>query len=79
MTLAHAALGAAFLKHIVQILALKQITCCASLEISQKVPMAAAEPTPSIRTLRPKVKREAYAGLKSAAIEVNAVWSFATG
>src|ERR1035438_3914568 len=51
--------------------------CCASLEISQKVLMAAAEPAPSIRTLRLKVKREAYAWLKSAATEVNAVWNFA--
>jgi molybdopterin-binding protein len=76
-TLARAALGPAFLKHIVQILALKQIKCCASLEISQKVLMAAAEPATSIRTLRLKVKREAYAWLKSAAIEVNAVWNFA--
>jgi IS605 OrfB family transposase len=39
--------------------------------------MAAAELVPSIRTLRLKVKREAYAWLKSAAIEVNAVWNFA--
>src|ERR1022692_3042888 len=77
MTLAHAALGPAFLKHIVQILALKQKTCCASLENLQKVTMAVAEPATSIRTLRLKVKREAYAWLKSAAIEVNAVWNFA--
>src|SRR5271166_100825 len=77
MSLAHAVLGPAFLKHIVQILALKQITCCASLGHLQMVPMAAAEPAPSIRTLRLKVKREAYAWLKSAAIEVNAVWNFA--
>ncbi len=39
--------------------------------------MAAAESAPSIRTLRLKVKREAYAWLNAAAIEVNAVWNFA--
>jgi hypothetical protein len=32
---------------------------------------------PSIRTLRLKVKREAYAWLNAAAIEVNDVWNFA--
>ena len=39
--------------------------------------MTAAETIPSIRTLRLKVKRGAHAWLKSAAIEVNAVWNFA--
>lgn len=39
--------------------------------------MTAAEPAPSIRTLRLKVKREAYAWLNAAAIEVNTVWNFA--
>src|SRR5579862_780812 len=33
--------------------------------------------TSSIRTLRLKVKREAYAWLNAAAIEVNAVWNYA--
>jgi len=32
---------------------------------------------PSIRTLRLKVKSEAYAWLNAAAIEVNTVWNFA--
>jgi len=33
--------------------------------------------TPSIRTLRLKVKRESYACLNAAAVEVNQVWNWA--
>jgi hypothetical protein len=35
------------------------------------------QPTSCIRTLRLKVKREAYPWLKGAAIEVNQVWNYA--
>src|SRR5271155_4880483 len=35
------------------------------------------EVTPCIRTLRLKVKREAYSWLNAAAIEVNQIWNFA--